>query len=187
MRQRFVTASEVAVILGLSPYKTPRQLLHEKWFGAVTIDNRHVRRGIENEPVILDVWAKQHDARYRRGKYLYQCSDYSWLAATPDAIARVRGESVVVEIKCPSRPWPVLPEYYVVQVKTQMLVLGIPRAYLVAGFERDLTRPRQWPIELRATDVDLIVSRTKKFYEHMLQSEVPDEYYNARTLASSAV
>lgn len=100
-RQKYLTASDVGAVMRTNKWKRPIDVYREKVCGAEEIDNEHIRRGNRLEPVILDAWAsgggvfRGPGTPYRACATLYRSVQYPWLAATPDAFARVEGATVV--------------------------------------------------------------------------------------------
>jgi hypothetical protein len=90
-RRGGITASEIAVVLGISPYGSPFSLYWQKvndwrWEGnAFTSVGRHL------EDAIADWWEREHTdpadpALYLRAAGLYAHSDRPWQLATPDRL-----------------------------------------------------------------------------------------------------
>ena len=176
-RRQYITASEVAVVLGKSPYKTRLQLFHEKLNGAPNIDNVHTRRGIRHEEDVLRAWGSSpgwaKDRRWKASKTLYASTVYPWLAATPDGLGRHLDKTWVLEAKCPERRWKRPPEHYLWQVRAQMLVLGIHRANLIEGIGPDYSTCEVYPVLLRDEDASLIVELTRAFHRFVREESFP--------------
>lgn len=88
-RRKGVTASEIAVLMGLSPYSSPYKLFHQKT-GTLPADDDSARmeRGRVLEPYVAGKFAE----RYRdvevlgSGRELYAHRDRHWQLATPDRL-----------------------------------------------------------------------------------------------------
>lgn len=132
-RRKYVSATDVPVLLGISPFKTPIELFQDKMFGSTFVENDHTKRGQKYEPIIIDAWTKKCNVKSRPNNMFMVSVPYPWLGATPDCIARVNGETTLVEVKCPSKPWTKAPEYYMWQVKVQLVVTGLRSGVLVAA------------------------------------------------------
>jgi putative phage-type endonuclease len=128
LRKEGITATEAAVIAGLSPYKTPFQLYAEKlgrWepepVGAAAI------RGILLENTVAEFYEMETGRELRRSNGIVRLKELPWVMASLDRT--VVGEDGLVEIKTSTSPrWslhPVPPEV-VAQVQWQMLVTGAP-------------------------------------------------------------
>lgn len=175
-RRNFITASEVSVVLEKNPYKTRQQLFYEKLHGAREVVNEHTLRGQREEPRIIQKFSEKHGCRIRGKLPLYKSDKYPWLAATPDAVARMDGGSCVVEVKCPVRPWSKVPEHYVWQVRTQMLVLGLDKGLLVAA-SPPWYQLREFQIELTSEHEKIIVEKTKQFHAYVQMKALPIEFF----------
>ena len=132
-RLRYITATDIGTILGKNVFDTREALIGDKLFGkSPIIDKRHVNRGIEAEGPIVKAAAKQFGFKYRHPLEFVVSTRYPWLACTPDAIARIDGETVLLEIKAPAKPWfKGIPESYIWQVKGQLMVTGLEKGLLV--------------------------------------------------------
>jgi putative phage-type endonuclease len=124
---RKVGASDAAVILGLSPYKTLYQLWEEKVSGVEQPDNAFMAYGRKREAVILE------DIREKWGEIQTDIKishpDHFFLTATLDALVLSTGE--IIEIKAPqSKAFYAMveedkiPLVYQCQMQHQMLVHG---------------------------------------------------------------
>lgn len=107
-RKKGIGGSDVAALLGLSPYKTPEQLWLEKT-GQVEDDGGdtyHTRRGRMFEPVIRTLYAEQHPEvvlELSRAQSVHPT--YPWMLANYDGVAfaaLAETPTRVVEIKAPS-------------------------------------------------------------------------------------
>ena len=134
-----ITATESAVILGRSPYKTPWQLWCEKTGKSVPADlskNPLVRQGRELEPVARQAFEFKH------AEVLFpQCAEYSAEPLFRASFDGLTADEEPVEIKCPSEK--VLSDVktfgteseafrlYNIQVQHQLLVAGAEHGWLV--------------------------------------------------------
>lgn len=161
-RRQGVTASEIAVILGLSPYSSPYALYHQKLGILPPDDDKAVyERGRVLEPYIAEKWQQGHPELYAAGdgRELYAHSERPWQMATPDR--RIHDWRMNPEIVYPVAHSPLLavletktdagdewgdegtddiPVHYRCQVLWQMDVMGVDRAYVAC------LRMRQWDI-----------------------------------------
>lgn len=125
-RRTFLGASDIAAVLGLSPYTTPGDVWSEKTSSEPKpqLDNDDVARGLAMEPVI------DHMVR-RRGVVLEAGGEFqivgSCVVVHPDRLA----PDGVWELKAPrrwSKAWgeegtDEVPEQYLVQIMVQMLAV----------------------------------------------------------------
>ena len=128
LRKEGITATEAAVIAGLSPYKTPYQLWAEKLgkyepepAGAAAI------RGLLLEATVADFYEMETGRELRRSNGIVRLKDIPWVMASLDRT--IVGEDGLVEIKTSTSPrwslYPVPPEVEA-QVQWQMFVTGAP-------------------------------------------------------------
>lgn len=165
-RRKGVTASEIAVVMGLSPYSSPYKLWHQK-LGILPDDEQAEEQefGTFCEPYIARKFAGRHPELVLRGdgRELYAHSARPWQLATPDRLVHGRvvsigdgghfiSPSAVAEFKSDngSDEWgepgtDEIPVHYRCQVLWQMDVIGVSRAY-VACLGRD-RKVREYLIE----------------------------------------
>ena len=93
-RRAGITASEIAIVMGLSPYSSPYALYHQK-LGILPsdVDSDVMERGRVLEPHIAEKFAALHPelAVERDGRTLFAHRDRPWQLATPDRLTRNRG------------------------------------------------------------------------------------------------
>ena len=160
-RRRGITASEIAVVMGLSPYSSPYALYHQK-LGILPADEDQAvfERGRVLEPYIAGKFAAAHPEYIYdgTGRELYASSDRPWQLATPDRLVgtyEIEWETngtipleviAVLETKTDAGDeWgdegtDEIPVHYRCQVLWQMDVMGVDRAYVAC------LRMRQWDI-----------------------------------------
>lgn len=128
LRKEGITATEAAVIAGLSPYKTPYQLWAEKLgkyepepVGAAAV------RGLILEATVAEFYEMETGRELRRSNGIVRLKEIPWVMASLDRT--VVGEDGLVEIKTSTSPrwslYPVPPEVEA-QVQWQMFVTGAP-------------------------------------------------------------
>jgi putative phage-type endonuclease len=138
---RYITASKVAAILGLSPWESPLSLWH-KMRGDVPREpqTKTQARGHYLEPSVLAWWIDQHPGWVwdeSRGRTCYS-ERLPWAAAAPDGIAVTdTGELIPVEAKTAAddTQWgkpgtDEIPVYYAAQCMWTLHVMQAPRIYV---------------------------------------------------------
>lgn len=130
---RYITASKIPAILGLSKWESPAQL----WMRMRgELDPKEstpaLRRGVNQEASILDWYFTEMRPGYEKvsGETILQREDIPWASAAPDAIARDTGtgELITVDAKSVARDMGMwgkpgtdeAPLSYVFQVQWQM-------------------------------------------------------------------
>lgn len=94
-RRQGVTASEIAILMGLSPYSSPYALYHQK-LGILPPEDETaaMERGKVLEPYIADKFAGMHPELTVEGdgRSLFAHPERPWQLATPDRLTRARGK-----------------------------------------------------------------------------------------------
>ena len=88
-RRQGITASEIAVVMGLSPYSSPYALYHQKLGNLPQQeDSLAMAIGRRLEGFVCDLFAEQHPEWYVHGdgRELYAHPDRPWQMATPDRL-----------------------------------------------------------------------------------------------------
>lgn len=153
-RRAGVTASEIPVILGLSPWSSPFALFHEKT-GTIASqpDQGVMERGRVLEPYIAGKFAERHPefAVEGDGRQLYRHPERPSMMATPDRMlspawtadnsleAFSQPYTAVLECKVQDsdEEWgdegtSDIPAHYMAQVAWQMDVMGVDTAFVAA-------------------------------------------------------
>lgn len=128
-RRGLVTGTDLAVLLGLSPYKSEAQLADEKRGLVEQAPSTPVMRlGLALEPFLAVEYSRATGRRVRRVNKLRRHPSIDWAAASLDREAI--GEHRVVELKTTgSRRWEDgLPQDVESQVRWQLGVVGYPVA-----------------------------------------------------------
>lgn len=89
-RSTYLGSSDIAAILGLSPWATPVDVYFEKMGRPQPIDaakQKLFNRGKRMEPVILDMLTDEHDIDIVARNQRYRDPEHAWMAAEIDAEA----------------------------------------------------------------------------------------------------
>ena len=141
-REDGIGASEVACVVGLSPWKSAFELwlLKTKQIPAQTEETDAQKFGHKLEAVVADEWADRTGFKYVKSSakdIIYQDPEHPWRKCTPDRIAYEIDENgkrhkVLLEIKTSQMDFDPdnLPVYYLCQVQFQMHITGIHVCYL---------------------------------------------------------
>jgi putative phage-type endonuclease len=185
-RRRGVTASEIAVIMGLSPYSSPFALYYQKT-GELPPpdDNMAMALGRHLEDFVCRQFADLHPEFHVTGdgRTLYAHPDRPWQMATPDQLVdccehgqRTGPPLAVLEAKTSASydGWgddgtDEIPVHYRCQVLWQMDVLGVQTGYVACLFlhSRQL-RVYELTLDARAAS-DLVLMRNEgRLFLHRL-------------------
>lgn len=185
MREDGVGASEVAAVVGLSPWETPFSLWLRKTHQVPpTEENVAMHLGHLLEPIVVQLWEEATGWKAVKSSakdIIYEDPEHPWRKATPDRIAyEINPETgkksrCLLEIKTTLSGFDKddLPPYYVAQVQYQMLITGIHVCYLcwlTSGRYYDHAR-----IEFDPEFAEFIAGRVDEFYnECIVGGKEPD-------------
>lgn len=126
LRRGFVGGSDVAGIMGVSPWATPFTVWCEKMGVSAKKETAAMRYGIEQENAILETAQDilGADAKIYTSPATYVAGNRG---ANLDGLADVDGRMIGIEIKTTSdrRPWQEVPEFYNLQVQHYMNVCNL--------------------------------------------------------------
>lgn len=176
-----VGGSEVAAILGLSPWESHFSLWHHKQAPAVEQDDTPALEwGRRKEPVIAAKFLENHPdlAEIEGGAYI--CDDHPGHLAHPDLIAENRdGIGYIIEIKTAWNDdhWgpagtDQIPIYYMTQVRWYMHVLDMDHAWLAVLI--GASDYREYPISRNLADETLMVAAVDAFLDSIRDGVRPD-------------
>lgn len=184
-RKSGIGASEVASVIGISPWDSPFALYLRKTGQVGPIEeNQAMKLGHLLEPVVVQLWEEQTGFKAVKASakdIIYQDPEHPWRIVTPDRIAyeinpdNGKKEKVLLEIKTSAFSFDPdnLPPYYVAQCQFQMLVTGIHVCYLcwlTSG--RDYGQAR---LEYDAEFAEWLAGEVDRFwYENVLGGKEPD-------------
>ena len=141
-RESGIGASEVAGVIGLSPWETPFSLWLRKTGQIPPIEETQaMKMGKLLEPVIAQLWEDETGFKVVKasaGDIIYQDPEHPWRIVTPDRFAHEinpttgKKAKCLLEFKSTSQDFDPddLPPYYVAQCQFQMLVTGVHVNYL---------------------------------------------------------
>lgn len=188
-RTRFIGGSDVAAILGVSPWKSPFQLYQEK-IGAFAEEVTKAKqklfdRGHRWEPVVVEMLVDElqdrgHDVQIiaRNGRYLDR--DFPFLACELDLELLIDGEGHNAEIKTVSpfaaNDWgeqdtDEIPIYYAAQVMHGLMVKPRKRAIVAALIGVDDLRVH--PIERDDETISAIRAKEVAFWRRVQERDAP--------------
>jgi putative phage-type endonuclease len=189
VRKTHLGGSEIAAVLGLSPWTSPFSLWHTK-AGLIppTPDSPAMEWGRRLEPVVAAKFCDMHPDfiplpnSFQGSTFAHH--ERSWQSASPDlrltypTAEYVDGGATFVEIKTSARAdswWDGVPVYYRTQVLWTMDVLGVDTAWLavlIGGSDY-----REYPFVLDAdAEADLAVMRSagEEFMASLAENRPPD-------------
>ncbi len=176
LRRNYIGASEVAILTGHNPYRTPLDLYLDKVEGFEQPISERMQWGNILEDAIAREWANRNQTKVTKSNFLYIYRGV--LAATIDRFAKVDNETVIVEIKNMSdyafRSYPQIngiPEIYYIQIQAQLLCTGVNKAYFVALINNGELYEATTSTDMEVQD--MIIINAKSFYENHIIKKVP--------------
>jgi putative phage-type endonuclease len=177
-RRQGITASEIAVVLGLSRWDSPLSLYFQKrgeLDGGDDDDDYRFALGRELEPYVLRCFTDL------TGIELDECGlaasqERPWQLATPDAVCGnipVEGKTAVSEDFWGSSGSSVIPLYYRCQLLQQMDVLGADHGYMCVVFLRS-GEPRWYEVAWDPDDIGVIRQAGAEFLQRVADGDPPD-------------
>lgn len=185
LRKNGIGASEVASVVGISPWDSPFALFLRKTGQCPPIEeNQAMKMGHLLEPVVVQLWEDATGCKAVKASakdIIYQDPEHPWRIVTPDRIAHEinpdtgKKAKVLLEIKTSAFSFDPdnLPAHYIAQCQFQMLVTGIHVCYLcwlTAGREFGYTR-----LEYDPEFTEWLASEVDRFWnENVLGGKEPD-------------
>lgn len=164
-REKGIGASEVAAVVGLSPWETPYSLWLRKTGQVPPIEeNFAMRRGHYLEDAVVQWWQDETGEKVIKASaadIIYVHPEYDFMRATPDRI--VRGRKKMLEVKSTAGYMgEEIPDYYLAQCIYQMYVTGIHEEELIY-IQGDLTFGR-FNVQYDAEFAEFIAQKVKEFW-----------------------
>lgn len=183
-RTKFIGGSDLPIIMGESPYKSPYQLWLEKT-GQVEPEDIsklfHVQRGKLNEPIALEKFLKQtkldEHVTWESNKRFNLSPEYPHYACEVDGISE--GGALICEIKCMGMEdhlrakEGVVPDQYIPQIQWNLMITGAERCYFISYRPEDDTL---YSVECLRDDkyMNALLKQADAFWE-MVQTKTPPE------------
>lgn len=141
-RRKGLGGSDAAAVLGISPFRTARDLYYDK-LGIVTADDQEnwvaLEMGNLLEPLVARIFEKKTGLKIYQRKCMFQHPAYLWMLADLDYLVELPdGSTAILEIKTTNynakdKWWyngeEIVPIYYEAQGRHYMAVMGIDRVY----------------------------------------------------------
>jgi putative phage-type endonuclease len=173
-RKSGIGSSDAAVLMGVSPWKTPRQLWEEKVFGnSEQFENSAMSRGKELEEPARQAFEKELNVIVFPKNVVN--ADKSWLRASLDGIDV--DSKIMVEIKCPNKDDHAeakkkkIPLKYIPQCQHQLAVTGLDGMYYFSfdgsnGVIVEVARDQQY--------IDDMLGKEQAFWDMVLNQTPPE-------------
>jgi putative phage-type endonuclease len=171
--------SEIAAVLGLSPWQSRFSLWHrKKGLLGPEPDNDGMSRGRRLEPVIAEWFADKHPEYQVRRTGTWANRARPWQLATPDRLLTTLSRRAALEIKtaADAAEWgepgtDEIPVYYRAQVIWQLDTLGLNRAHVAVLTGLDF---REYVVEWNRAEAELLRAAGREFLDTVERDERPD-------------
>ena len=182
-RRKGIGGSDAAAVLGISPFRTGRDLYYDK-LNIVTADDAEnwvqLEVGTLLEPLVAKIFAHKTGYKIYRRPFMFQHPLYPWMLADLDYMVELPdGTSAILEIKTTNYNakdnwWyngeEIVPIYYESQGRHYMAVMNIDRVYFCCLYGnsedeamiRRIDRDMAYEEELIALDGDLILESLRR-------------------------
>ena len=175
LRKTGIGGSEVASIIGISPWRSAISLWAEKTglLPREEIKNDAIEWGVRLEAVVLDKLADEHpELKLHRNVGSWVNNDRPWQISNPDAIFEQDGKYGIIEVKTAAYEddwksdgeW-VCPAYYETQVQWYLQTFGFDRAIVAVLFAG--RKYVEIEVSARQLEQDLNLIEAIRFREHV--------------------
>lgn len=176
-RRARLGGSEIAAVLGLSPYESRFSLWHRKLDLVPPVaDSPVMEWGRRLEGVVLDKFFEDHADLTHLGRGSWLHPEHDFMLASPDAIALGDTGLIVVDAKTGSDLGPEWgdspPIWYVCQLRWYMEVLGAQEAWVAALL--DGRTYREYRIQPDPGDTALMVTEGRDFIASLAEGRRPN-------------
>jgi len=179
-RKNHLTASEMPIVMGVSPWSTPEKLFYEKLgLGEAQFESHNMARGKRLEPIARHKLNELKSTNFV--PIVIESMSFPFLGASLDGFCN----NVICEIKTGNEEEKkkaqagIIPEHYRIQIETQLLVSNLEMCYYAFydDADDDLT-----VIEVRQ-DLDLqvkIIEAANEFWERLQNLDPPETKYEEK-------
>ena len=201
-RRGGIGASDIAGILGISPWSSPFAVWAEKLnlLPDDELDDDDPREFGRRAEAMVGPWFCERTGLWLTGEQMWLTSkDEPWMLATPDALVcddsagftQPAGHAPMEDVLGPleiktdfGKPWPEIPVHYAAQGQWQMAVGGWNRMWFAVLHGR---RFRTYELERDQADIDYMIERARAFWhDHVLIPHPPEVDGSEATAAAIA-
>ncbi|MCM1296650.1 MAG: YqaJ viral recombinase family protein, partial [Muribaculaceae bacterium] len=190
-RRRGIGGSDVAAILGISPFRTARDIFYDKLGIAPAEPDEGNWVALEMGNLLEDLVAKifsrktgfsifQIKKMFRHAQYPFMLADVDFFATLPN------GETTILEIKTTNYNardhwWSpdgreIVPAWYETQVRHYMAVMDIDRAFLCCLYGNNEDEVIIREVKRDAAYEEEMIYLEKNFWENHVQAKCPPPY-----------
>lgn len=188
LRKKYITATDLPVIMGVSKWKKIEELYVDKTTDSPPmITNAWMRRGIDLEPEARQIFENRF-ARLVDPQWVVS-PEIEWAAASLDGWD---GDETLVEIKCPGKKdhdgakEGKIPAHYYPQIQWQMMVTMQKKAWYVSYRPEDINHFIAIPVERDQDYIDEMIEKAAEFYS-CVKNRTPPQRKNSNTTQETVV
>lgn len=188
-RRLGIGGSDVAAILGISPFRTARDLYYDKLNIMASDDEGNwvaMEMGNLLEPLVARIFAKKTGLKIYQRKCMFQHPHYPWMLADLDYLVELPdGTTAILEIKTTNynarENWwyngkEIVPVYYESQGRHYMSVMNIDRVYFCCLYGNN-----EDEVIIRHIDRDMdyeeeLIALEQTFWHENILSQNPPPY-----------
>ena len=191
-RRRGIGGSDAAAILGISPWRTARDLYYDKLNVVKTdMDENWValEMGHLLEDLVARIFAKKTGLRIFQRKVMFQHPLYPWMLADLDYLVELPdGRNAILEIKTTNynarENWwyngeEIVPIYYESQGRHYMAVMNIDRVYFCCLYGNSEDEAIIRRIDRDMAYEEELIALERDFWENHVLTKTPPPYVEA--------
>ena len=191
-RRKGIGGSDAAAVLGISPFRTGRDLYYDK-LNIVTADDAEnwvqMEVGTLLEPLVAKIFAHKTGYKIYRRPFMFRHPQYPWMLADLDYMVELSdGTSAILEIKTTNYNakdnwWyngeEIVPIYYESQGRHYMAVMNIDRVYFCCLYGNSEDEAIIRRIDRDMAYEEELIALERDFWENHVLTKTPPPYVEA--------
>ena len=191
-RRKGIGGSDAAAVLGISPFRTGRDLYYDK-LNIVTADDAEnwvqLEVGTLLEPLVAKIFAYKTGYKIYRRPFMFQHPLYPWMLADLDYMVELPdGTTAILEIKTTNYNakdnwWyngeEIVPIYYESQGRHYMAVMNIDRVYFCCLYGNSEDEAMIRRIDRDMAYEEELIALERDFWENHVLTKTPPPYVEA--------
>ena len=191
-RRKGIGGSDAAAVLGISPFRTGRDLYYDK-LNIVTADDAEnwvqLEVGTLLEPLVAKIFAHKTGYKIYRRPFMFRHPQYPWMLADLDYMVELPdGTTAILEIKTTNYNakdnwWyngeEIVPIYYESQGRHYMAVMNIDRVYFCCLYGNSEDEAIIRRIDRDMAYEEELIALERDFWENHVLTKTPPPYVEA--------
>ena len=187
-----IAGSDAAAVLGISPFRTGRDLYYDKLNIVTADDNENwvqLEVGTLLEPLVAKIFAHKTGYKIYRRPFMFQHPLYPWMLADLDYMVELPdGTTAILEIKTTNYNakdnwWyngeEIVPIYYESQGRHYMAVMNIDRVYFCCLYGNSEDEAMIRRIDRDMAYEEELIALERDFWENHVLTKTPPPYVEA--------